>query len=135
MNRLKEFYDAEIVDAMTKQFSYKNKMAVPKLEKIVINMGVGEAKENAKILDGAEVVYYTPYDNFGEIYWDNGEIAHYVKYLAICVYPNKNNEFYLFCCDEQYDVVGDSLWDSIEMCMAVANTSHGGQIIWIKNEV
>ena len=42
-----------------------------------------------KILDGAEVVYYTPYDNFGEIYWDNGEIAHYVKYLAICVYPNK----------------------------------------------
>ena len=79
--------------------------------------------------------YYTPYDNFGEIYWDNGEIAHYVKYLAICVYPNKNNEFYLFCCDEQYDVVGDSLWDSIEMCMAVANTSHGGQIIWIKNEV
>ena len=53
MNRLKEFYDAEIVDAMTKQFSYKNKMAVPKLEKIVINMGVGEAKENAKILDGA----------------------------------------------------------------------------------
>lgn len=66
---------------------------------------------------------------------DNGEIAHYVKYLAICVYPNKNNEFYLFRCDEQYDVVGDSLWDSIEMCMAVANTSHGGQIIWIKNEV
>lgn len=88
-----------------------------------------------KILDGAEVLYYTPYDNFGKIYWDNGEIAHYVKYLAICVYPNKNNEFYLFCCDEQYDVVGDSLWDSIEMCMAVANTSHGRQIIWIKNEV
>ena len=44
-----------------------------------------------KILDGADVLYYTPYDNFGEIYWDNGEIAHYVKYLAICVYPNKNN--------------------------------------------
>lgn len=53
MNRLKEFYDAEIVDAMTKKFSYKNKMAVPKIEKIVINMGVGEAKDNAKVLDGA----------------------------------------------------------------------------------
>lgn len=53
MNRLKEFYEAEIVDAMTKKFSYKNKMAVPKLEKIVINMGVGEAKDNAKVLDGA----------------------------------------------------------------------------------
>lgn len=55
MNRLKEFYEAEIVDAMTKKFSYKNKMAVPKLEKIVINMGVGEAKDNAKVLDGAVV--------------------------------------------------------------------------------
>lgn len=53
MNRLREFYDAEIVEAMTKKFSYTNKMAVPKLEKIVINMGVGEAKDNAKVLDGA----------------------------------------------------------------------------------
>ena len=80
------------------------------------------------------LLYHTSV-NFGEIYWDNGESAHYVKYLAICEYPNKNNEFYLLRCDEQYDVVGDSTWDSIEMCMAVANTSHGGQIIWIKNEV
>jgi len=53
VNRLREFYEAEIVEAMTKKFSYKNVMAVPKLEKIVINMGVGEAKENAKVLDGA----------------------------------------------------------------------------------
>ncbi|MEA5084457.1 MAG: 50S ribosomal protein L5 [Lachnospiraceae bacterium] len=53
MNRLREFYDAEVVEAMTKKFSYKNKMAVPKIEKVVINMGVGEAKDNAKVLDGA----------------------------------------------------------------------------------
>ena len=53
MNRLREFYESEIVEAMTKKFSYTNVMAVPKLEKIVINMGVGEAKENAKVLDGA----------------------------------------------------------------------------------
>ena len=53
MNRLREFYDAEIVEAMTKKFSYTNKLAVPKIEKIIINMGVGEAKENAKVLDGA----------------------------------------------------------------------------------
>ena len=53
MNRLKEFYNNEVVDAMTKKFAYKNKMAVPKMEKIVINMGVGEARENAKVLDGA----------------------------------------------------------------------------------
>lgn len=53
MNRLREFYNTEIVPAMEKKFSYKNTLAVPKLEKIVINMGVGEAKENSKILDGA----------------------------------------------------------------------------------
>ena len=53
MSRLKDFYEAQIVPEMTKKFSYKNKLAVPKLEKIIINMGVGEAKENAKVLDGA----------------------------------------------------------------------------------
>ena len=53
MSRLKEMYKNEIVDAMIKKFGYKNTMEVPKLEKIVINMGVGEAKENAKILDSA----------------------------------------------------------------------------------
>lgn len=52
-SRLKDLYRDEIVDAMVKKFGYKNKMEVPKLEKIVINMGVGEAKENAKILDAA----------------------------------------------------------------------------------
>ncbi len=53
MNRIKELYENEIVDGMIKKFGYTNKMAVPKLEKIVINMGVGEAKDNAKVLDGA----------------------------------------------------------------------------------
>lgn len=52
-SRLKDLYRDEIVDAMVKKFGYKNKMEVPKLEKIVINMGVGEAKENVKILDAA----------------------------------------------------------------------------------
>ena len=53
MSRLKELYTNEIMDAMTKKFGYKNVMQVPKLDKIVINMGVGEAKENAKLLDVA----------------------------------------------------------------------------------
>ena len=53
MSRLKEQYQNEIVDAMMKKFGYKNKMQVPKLDKIVVNMGVGEAKENAKILEAA----------------------------------------------------------------------------------
>ena len=53
MSRLKDTYNNEIVDAMTKKFGYKNIMQVPKLDKIVINMGVGEAKDNAKLLDAA----------------------------------------------------------------------------------
>ena len=53
MSRLKDTYQNEIVEAMTKKFGYKNKLEVPKLEKIVVNMGVGEAKENAKVLDAA----------------------------------------------------------------------------------
>lgn len=52
-SRLKEIYQNEIVDALMKKFGYKNKMQAPKLDKIVVNMGVGEAKENAKILEAA----------------------------------------------------------------------------------
>mgnify|MGYP003292373729 CR=1 FL=1 len=53
MSRLKEMYQNEIVEAMIKKFGYKNIMEVPKLDKVVINMGVGEAKENAKLLEAA----------------------------------------------------------------------------------
>ena len=53
MSRLHDIYTAEIVPAMIKKFGYKNIMEVPKLDKIVVNMGVGEAKENAKVLDAA----------------------------------------------------------------------------------
>ncbi|MDD6438886.1 MAG: 50S ribosomal protein L5 [Lachnospiraceae bacterium] len=53
MSRLKEQYINEIVPELTKKFGYKNVMQVPKLDKIVVNMGVGEAKENAKVLESA----------------------------------------------------------------------------------
>ena len=53
MSRLKELYKDEIAPAMVKKFGYKNVMEIPKLDKIVINMGVGEAKENAKLLEAA----------------------------------------------------------------------------------
>mgnify|MGYP003554537441 CR=1 FL=1 len=53
MSRLHDLYTSEIVDAMVKKFGYKNIMEVPKLEKVIINMGVGEARENAKLLDAA----------------------------------------------------------------------------------
>ena len=53
MSRLKELYYDEIVEALIKKFGYKNIMEVPKLDKIVINMGVGEAKDNATELETA----------------------------------------------------------------------------------
>ena len=53
MSRLKDMYKNEIVDAMIKKFGYKNIMEVPKIDKIVVNMGVGEAKENPKVLEAA----------------------------------------------------------------------------------
>ena len=53
MSRLKEQYNNEIVAAMIKKFGYKNIMEVPKLDKVVINMGVGEAKDNHKVLESA----------------------------------------------------------------------------------
>ena len=53
MARLKEYYFNEIVPAMKKKFGYKNDMEVPKLDKIVINMGLGEARDNPKVLESA----------------------------------------------------------------------------------
>ena len=53
MSRLRDQYQNEIVDALMKKFGYKNVMQVPKIDKIDVNMGVGEAKENAKILEAA----------------------------------------------------------------------------------
>ena len=53
MARLKDYYKKEVVPIMIKEFGYKNPMAVPKLDKIVINMGLGEAIQNIKILDSA----------------------------------------------------------------------------------
>src|SRR6266699_3075788 len=51
--RLREHYLKKVVPALTKEFGYKNHMAVPKIEKISINIGFGEATQNAKLMDGA----------------------------------------------------------------------------------
>ena len=51
MSRLKDKYQHEVVPALTKEFGYKNVMAVPKIHKVVVNMGLGEATSNAKIVD------------------------------------------------------------------------------------
>ena len=51
MSRLKERYQSDVVPALKKEFGYKNVMAIPKIEKVVVNMGLGEATQNAKIVD------------------------------------------------------------------------------------
>jgi large subunit ribosomal protein L5 len=53
MARLKEYYKKEVIPALMKEFKYKNRMEVPKLEKIIVNMGLGEAIQNIKIIDSA----------------------------------------------------------------------------------
>lgn len=53
MARLKEYYRSEVLPALKKKFGYRNTMEVPRLEKIVLNMGLGEAIQNVKILDSA----------------------------------------------------------------------------------
>ncbi|HNQ64992.1 MAG TPA: 50S ribosomal protein L5 [Smithella sp.] len=53
MARLKEYYSKTVAPALVQEFKYKNPMQVPKMEKIVINMGLGEAIQNVKIIDGA----------------------------------------------------------------------------------
>jgi large subunit ribosomal protein L5 len=51
MSRLKDRYDSEVAPALRKEFGYKNVMAIPKIQKVVVNMGLGEATQNAKIVD------------------------------------------------------------------------------------
>lgn len=51
MARLKDFYNKEVAPALMKKFSYKSVMQIPKLDKIVVNVGAGEAKENSKVID------------------------------------------------------------------------------------
>jgi large subunit ribosomal protein L5 len=51
--RLREHYQKNVIPALTKEFGYKNAMAVPKIEKISLNIGLGEATQNAKLMEGA----------------------------------------------------------------------------------
>jgi len=57
MSRLRERYNTDVAPALKKEFGYKNVMAIPKIEKVVVNMGLGEATQNAKIVDvGADEI-------------------------------------------------------------------------------
>ena len=75
MNRLRAKYQGEAIAALTKEFGYKNVMAIPKLEKIVINMGLGEATQNAKLAD-------TGADELGRITGQKAVVRRATKSIA-----------------------------------------------------
>jgi large subunit ribosomal protein L5 len=75
MNRLKDRYIKDVVPALTKEFGYKNLMAVPKVTKVVVNMGLGEGTQNAKIVD-------TGADELGKITGQKAAITRSKKSIA-----------------------------------------------------
>jgi large subunit ribosomal protein L5 len=75
MTRLKERYVKEVIPALRKEFGYKNVMAIPKIEKIVINMGLGEATQNAKLAD-------TGADELGRITGQKSVVRRATKSIA-----------------------------------------------------
>ena len=75
MSRLKERYEKEIIPALKKEFGYSNVMAIPKIEKIVVNMGLGEATQNAKIVD-------TGVDEIGKITGQKAVVTRAKKSIA-----------------------------------------------------
>src|SRR5260370_14107373 len=75
--RLRELYQKTVVPALTKEFGYKNVMAVPRLDKISVNIGIGEATQNAKLMDGAV-------NELGQIAGQKHVITKAKKSIAAC---------------------------------------------------
>jgi large subunit ribosomal protein L5 len=75
MSRLKERYDSEVIPALKKEFGYDNAMAIPKIQKVVVNMGLGEATQNAKIVD-------TGVDELGRITGQKAVVTRAKKSIA-----------------------------------------------------
>jgi nuclear transport factor 2 (NTF2) superfamily protein len=85
-------------------------------------------------LDNAEVLFYTPKGDYGKMYYTNGKVAAKFAYLAICKYKDSNG-YYLFMCNEDYEVETDSLMDSIEECMnSIISGTNVREIEWIRKE-
>lgn len=84
-------------------------------------------------LDGASVLFFSHKDDYGIMCNTDGNVVAHFKYLAICKYDDGEG-YYLFKCNEEYEVVSDSLWDSIEMCMRVTSESYSKKIIWVEKK-
>jgi len=107
MSRLKERYDKEVVPALQKEFGYGNVMAIPKLEKIVVNMGLGEATQNAKLVD-------TGVDELGKITGQKPVVTRAKKSIA---------QFKLrqgMPIGTMVTLRGERMWDFLDRLIAVA---------------
>ena len=82
-------------------------------------------------LDNAMVLFFTPKGNYGELLNDDGTVAAHYSYLAICKYDG-DNSFYLFMCNENFEVETDEVFDTIDECMrAKSGSNDGGKISWV----
>ncbi len=85
-----------------------------------------------KSLDGAEVLYHSQKAEFGTVKETTEKILDYISYLAICKYADTSGEYYLFDVNENYEVIGDTVFESTETCMRIADASYSSNIIWQK---
>ena len=107
MNRLKERYQQEVAPALKKEFGYKNVMAIPKITKVVVNMGLGEATQNAKIVD-------TGVDELGRITGQKPVVTRAKKSIA---------QFKLrkgMPIGSMVTLRGDRMWEFLDRLIAVA---------------
>ena len=107
MSRLKERYEKEVIPALKKEFGYSNVMAIPKVEKIVVNMGLGEATQNAKLAD-------TGADELGRITGQKAVVRRATKSIA---------QFKLrqgMPVGAMVTLRGERMWDFLDRLISVA---------------
>jgi large subunit ribosomal protein L5 len=107
MSRLKERYEKEVIPALKKEFGYSNVMAIPKVEKIVVNMGLGEATQNAKIVD-------TGVDEIGKITGQKPVVTRAKK--SIAQFKVRKG----MPIGTMVTLRGERMWDFLDRLIAVA---------------
>jgi large subunit ribosomal protein L5 len=107
MSRLKERYDKDVAPALKKEFGYGNVMAIPKIEKIVVNMGLGEATQNAKIVD-------TGVDELGKITGQKPVVTRAKK--SIAQFKVRQG----MPIGTMVTLRGERMWDFLDRLIAVA---------------
>ena len=107
MSRLRDKYQTEVVPALKKEFGYKNVMAIPKVTKVVVNMGVGEATSNAKIMDAAT-------DELSKITGQKAAVRRATK--SIAQFKVRQGQ----AIGAMVTLRGERMWDFLDRLMSIA---------------